>query len=290
MHIGLTYFFYVDRDARPVIAAQRTRFLVMAPLVLIAFFVAFMLSNQLLRSWIMIGVGVWTIWHFQKQNLGVYALIGLARGDPPMSAIERQIIIFAGVAGMPLNAVGYGDGLKGANLLNLAPALLTIGLVLQIAVGIAALFVIYRDRGSLSIRHVFLLTFAFNWATFLFLPYVVAWVSSGLGHGLQYVFIMLMVGARSKNTIGVPKLPAWAAPSINAAIVFLIGVLFFEFARRVPMWPPKAYSTEAFTSGLNGLALAVTIVHYVLDAGIWRLSRSEARNYMRTKLDFLFTR
>lgn len=289
MHIGLTYFFYIDRDAREVLHTQWIRFYVAPPILLVGLFALFYLGGSWLRNLLWIWIGIWTLWHFQKQHYGIFCLIATARKDQRAREIERNAIYLGGIAGMCLNAIGYAGGLEKLGLPALAQPVLYAGFALQAVATGLALWVVYQDRQRLSLRHLFLLLFSSYWITLGFMPWGVAWMTSAAGHGYQYVVIMAMVGAASGPALQPRRLPGWAAPVFGVLVTAAIGLTIYVFADRILFrLVPEAWRTDALSSGLVGLSFAFTGVHYVLDAGIWRLSQPAPRQYVKRKLGFLF--
>lgn len=290
MHIGLTYFFYIDRDAKELIASQRYRFYVVAPSLLLIFFSAFYFATETLRNLIWIGLGIWTLWHFQKQNYGIFCLIGTARGDARPRRSEINAIYLGGVAGTCLNAIGYAGGLAQLGWSELVHPVFTAGCVLQgVAIGFA-LWTIYEDRQALSVRHVFLMLFASYWLTLAIMPWSVAWLTSAAGHGYQYIAIMAMVGAGSGENFRPSRVSHRLAPLLGLAVTAAIGLGVYIAADRIIYHVvPAGAQSDALANGIIGLSFSFTAVHYLLDAGIWRLSKPVPRQYVRQKLAFIFS-
>ncbi|HIC7208533.1 hypothetical protein [Burkholderia vietnamiensis] len=290
MHIGLTYFFYLDRDAQTLIRSQWFRFYVAAPATLAFFFLAFYLGSEPVRNTLWVFIGGWTIWHFQKQNFGIFNLVNLARSSGPMKREEKFAIYAAGIAGVLFNSIGYAKGLTSLGYAAWSTPALVAGYAFQaVAVGVAAL-VMYRDRSDLALRHAFLVIFVLNWLPLAFLPWQVAFFACAYGHGIQYALMMGIVGSNSSRIALFRNLSPRITPYVGVTTVALIGVGMFWFAGHTGMLFGNGSETTPLGAGLIGLTFAVTGVHYVLDAGIWRMRLPLPRQYMQQKLNFLFSK
>lgn len=290
MHIGLTYFFYLDKDAGAVMRSQWLRFFVAAPATLAFFFLAFYLGSQPVRNALWVIIGAWTIWHFQKQNFGIFSLTNLAAADKPVSTQEKFAIYSAGVAGMLFNSIGYAKGLTLLGFNELSGPALYLGWAAQ-ALSIGALLcVLCRDRASIRLRHAFLSIFVLNWTMLAFVPWPIAFATCSFGHGIQYMLMMTMVGSRTKRIRFVGEVPSAVAAYVGAALVILVGVCVFYIAGHTNTLIPNEGEASPLGIGLIGLTFAITGVHYVLDAGIWRMRLPVPRQYMTGKLAFLFAK
>jgi hypothetical protein len=289
MHIGLTYFLYVDRDAKELIESQKYRFYLVSPLLFLVFFVAFYYGSVIERNLIWVSLGAWTLWHFQKQNFGIFCLLATARNEISTRSLEKKSIYLGGFAGICLNAVGYAGGLSALGLPGFVYPCFVVGCVLQAAATGLALWIIYADRQNITLRHFFLLLFSSYWLTLGILPWGVAWMTCAAGHGYQYVAIMTMVGAESGENFRDRRLPRSFAPFIGVAVTAAIGLLVYGIGGRlIYHMVPQSLQSDALSNGILGLSFAFTGVHYVLDAGIWRLNKPIPRKYVRRKLALIF--
>lgn len=290
MHIGLTYFFYLDRDAQTLIRSQWFRFYVAAPFTLAFFFLAFYLGSEPVRNTLWVFIGGWTIWHFQKQNFGIFNLVNLARSSGPVQREEKFAIYAGGIAGILFNSIGYAKGLTDLGYAAWSTPALVAGAIFQAAAIGAAALVIYRDRSMLTLRHVFLAIFVLNWLPLAFLPWQVAFFACAYGHGIQYALMMGIVGSNSSRIALFRNLPPIIAPYVGVVTVAVVGVGMFWFAGHTGTLFRNGGETTPLGAGLIGLTFAVTGVHYVLDAGIWRMRLPLPRQYMQRKLNFLFSK
>lgn len=253
-HVPTTFALYADPDLRSFLRSHQGRCLV-APILLVAGAAAlYVLAPQVVLPYLIAGFVCWQLHHFTKQNLGMVAFWCRANGLPGSDQFERRLIIATGVAGMCGIAPLLPDYAGGR--LPLADHLWSVGALLLLIVG-----VVLVGRADPSRRLALAAVAAFFLPLFLFPDNLGAAVYGfGVAHGAQYY---LMVGHLA-------VVRRWMLPLVVGCAV--VGYLLMT----------------APAGGLAaGAVYGVTMSHFVVDAGLWKMRDPEHRAYMRSRFSFL---
>lgn len=260
-HVGTTAAFYLDPEARPILAADRSRYFVWPA---IAVTVALVVGLAAPVGWRTLPVavfGMWQLHHFTRQNLGCLAFLCRARMMPGPTADERRMLDLTTVAAAlaaPFMLVNY-DG-------PVAVAMHLAGLLVLVPVGMLAVRSMRANRDP--VRWV-ALTFAasFYLPLFLFGRGTVAVGGYGLAHGAQYLLMMshLPAGRRSPR-------PMLLAVAGSLAVVGA-GVAVAGRHEVVPV--------------LFAVYFGLIASHIIVDAGVWKMRTPLQRDYMRRRFSFL---
>lgn len=272
VHVGATAWFYTDREVRGHMSTRRGRY-VYAPMALVlgSAAVASVVPLDLLTVPLM-AFFAWQFFHFQKQNLGMAALAATAHGDGPLRPVERKAITVAGIAGIA--ALLAHPALLGLpEPLNLRFLFPVGGVVFAGAAAVGLFSVIRRETKSWQFLAVYAMAVAFFLPVFLFASPFQALTGLILAHGYQYLVIVgLVAGARAPL--------AGLAMLLNAALI--VGVALHIAA---------SYRGSAFPgSAIFGAYLGLTMAHFVVDAGLWRLRDEFPRAFLGDRLPFLLRR
>jgi hypothetical protein len=272
-HVAATAWFAAVPEVRAHARAHPRRYVV-APVALVAVAVVgtWLLSVHQLAV-VLLAFFAWQFVHFQKQNLGLAALTATAFGSARLGTAERRC----------LTAVGWA----GAAGLVAHPALLQLdvdphlGRLFPLAaagylIAVVAGLVVLLRRGDVRspFGAVFALGLAFFAPVFVFDSPYTAVAGLVLTHGLQYLLLMGCVASRpfGEVTAGVS-----AAVLVNAV---LIGGLLINSASH-------RHGTDALSRGLFGVYLGLTMAHFVVDAGLWRLRDAFPRELLEPRLPYL---
>lgn len=269
-HVMAGFAFYFDRDARPVLASDARRFY-LAPVMLVAGFAAFgSVAGSLDPRVPATAIGAFFVWqfhHFSRQNYGVMSLVLRAWGLDRLSDREARLIRWGGLASMP-------GGLRPVRLLfgaMLVPdvvidACFVAGLVLLTA----ALFEVVTS-GARGRRLAMLAgVTVFHLPLFVVPTAATALALHAVAHPFQYGYIMWRLRdgrdtGKARTTMVLLVLAtggAWVLRTITAGDTPLVGVLV-------------------------GAGFGIVAWHFVLDAGVWKLSKPEPRAYMKRRFAFL---
>jgi hypothetical protein len=278
VHVAATGWLYTVPEIRAHVRAHPRRY-VTVPLALVlgTAAVAALLPPSAF-VWLLIPFFAWQFFHFQKQNLGMAALAGAGYRAGSMSTAERRAVVAAGCA-------GTAGLLLHPHLLDLAvdhrlDALFPLaGVAFAAAVGWGLVAVARRPPAGrpwpfVAVYATSLLFFA---PVFVFDSPYRAVAGIVLAHGYQYLLILaLLAGSRSLGGSRV------LGPALLLNIA-LLGGLALATASHL-------HDGAAAARAVYGAYLGVTMAHFVVDAGIWRLRDEFPRQFLTSRLPYLLAR
>lgn len=270
MHVASTGWFYTVPEVRRHMRSHTVRY-AWVPLSLVAgaAVLAVALTPRMLE-WLLVAFFAWQFFHFQKQNLGVAALVARTRRAPALSRLERAALVVTGVGGIA-GLVGHPALLALSQtprldwLFRIGLALFAVGAV----VGVVALSRSAR-RDSVSVG-VYLVSLLFFVPVWLFSSPYAAVAGLTIAHGLQYLLLMALVAAGGRDRmIGLLVL-------LNVAL--LLGLVLNLLSH--------LHDADAPMRALYGVFLGLSTAHFVVDAGLWRLREEFPRTFLRERLPYL---
>lgn len=308
-HIGFTYFFYFDKEAKSLRNEQWVRFyLIPLPVMLLIFYI-FLHADAVTEKYLWQAIGIWTIWHFQKQNFGVFTFICIDKGLKTASKLEKSMILGSGLVACAANLLNYGKGIEGTLFDSFRHTIFSVSsfcfvLIFLLLIGTMIWNRINCKTSIFTQRNFALALFVlYFWPLFIVKNANVAFMMFAVGHGLQYILFLSIIASDGKNRI------LFRFPFIISALRFPFlrnlrssSIIFFQllflFCLSFAIFAGTNYlsnlKVEEFLGfnlgkGLIGLAFSVTAVHYILDAGIWRLTKPIPRSYAKKNFDFIFS-
>jgi hypothetical protein len=266
VHVGMTAFFFLgDKRYLPIIRSRPWLY-VWAPLASIALGFA-MYAYDKDGFWLYVAANYcWLLWHFSRQNFGLYALLLSSSRSVPADGIERRLFDLLPVAGS-LHALTLLPmfGLSGAAIPILRSIAYVVMLVCTGMLGVVLMRSNVRNDG----RRVMALLLAYAF----FLPAVLSENPSialtFFAHPMQYIVVMTyLAGDRRQGNL-----------------VLRLGLLVTCGA---VLWLSITFLTaHALAMGL-ALAIGVTQAHFLIDSGLWRLKEHAQRSIIQESFDFLF--
>ncbi|MEO2169538.1 MAG: hypothetical protein ABGY42_15755 [bacterium] len=268
-HVAASFYFYSDAETRPFMLRERpSRFVVGVLAVIIGFPLATSLAGRLgegeLRDAVSLlligGYWSWQAHHYSRQNYGILSFLGRAEGASvrPAEARALQLTSAAGI-------IGIVQMMNSPSLvfLGASPWVLSAGLMAA-GWGVWLLDVWRQGSTGSSTRTVAVVVgLAFYLPLYLFDDVFPAIMGFALAHGLQYFVFMGCVTAPAKF--------GWRPLVTMLLITGAVG------------WPLlQSTENQFFTLGLG-----VVMAHFVLDAGMWKLSEPFQRGYMAKRFPFL---
>jgi hypothetical protein len=275
-HVAASFFFYGDpRTRRFMLGRERRARFAAAPLFVILFAAVFMMySEPPFRSWGIITYWIWQTHHYTRQNQGILSFVSRAEGLS-VGVLERTAITLTGIAGI-FAMTTFVTPFRETALAGLGWQLHSIGL----AVFVVGWGFFLASAWKVSPRAA-PLRWCVNGVLMLFyLPlFVFDDMQSGvmtyaIAHGLQYLVFMYSVAA-------VPKERRTSRLVVLVAVVALGGLLLGWMQQESP-WGDLRWA-------VYGAYLGVVMWHFLLDAGVWRLSEPFQRGYMSERFSFLGT-
>jgi len=276
VHVAATAWFFSVPEVRAHAKKHRLRYQWIPLLLVFGTAAVAVILPERLFAWPLLAFFAWQFFHFQKQNLGLAALAGVAYGAASVRPRERAAIVAAGTAGI-------AGLLTRPELLQLAVHTPARALFPLAAVSFTAA-VLY---GAWQLRHrqartpafvaVYLISLLFFLPVFLFDSPYAAVAGLTIAHGYQYLLIVALVaGAPGISGDGLARVISLAV-LVNVA---LLGGLALNAASHLHggSWP-----TRAVFGAYTGLLMA----HFVIDAGLWRLRDEFPRRFLSTRLPYL---
>lgn len=273
-HVAASYAFYLDGSVRPLMRSNPWRY-VLVPLAVVAGSgLVFATGGVRLTATALLAYFAWQTHHYTRQNVGVFAFATRARRTLPPSNLERAAITTAGFAGV-IGMVTFLAPWQDTPVAPFAVHLHTVALLVYLgAVGLLVACLPRAWEARDPVRLGFLVGgVAFYLPTFVYGTAVSAVSSYAIAHGCQYLVFMGWVGGGVRRTTG-PRLLA-----IVAALTVFGGLLLREMEQGTRNGRPGGV--------VFGVYLGIVMTHFVLDAGVWRLSEPFQRRYMAERFTFL---
>ena len=287
VHVPVTLMLYVDRDFLRLVRASKARYIYLPIALIIGSGMIFTVGGVLLQACASLLLLGWQAYHYGRQNIGVYAFASMAQGWRPRPAERRALDLTTacGVCGtfkvMGLESVpGYLQGVF--DLLFRASYVAFIGVVLF------GLYTYVKNRRDFPLGKA---AFFFTLLLF-FLPLFVssgldgAFYSYAMAHGVQYILLVAVLAMNLGATDG--RRGVSAGMIALATFMVLFGL---AGARAADLKAVDWVNSHVIAAGIidfaAGIGVGVTIAHFVVDAGAWRLSRPSARAYMTKRFAFL---
>lgn len=281
-HIGLSSLFLLDRRYRAHLCAHKRVYFGQIALVVLFCVIGYALLGTVFVAATTLIYMAWNAVHYARQNWGILVLTARGtRASPPSSqappsqepsSLEWYACHAAALGGF----IGVLPNLVHPDYA--PPGLRTAGLALLLAV--LALSAIVAARQARNGAHPLRLgmTMAigmFFLPIYLFGP-VIGFVATAAAHAAQYYIIMGIIAADRRQGS-----PSRRVAGVAMVVLALMGILFFipqSNGASLPMPPDAVF-----------LAINVLIVwHFLLDAGVWRLSQPFQRQAVRESFPFLF--
>jgi hypothetical protein len=272
-HVAASFFFYTDAEMRErLLVPERNRFLVVPVAIVIGSALFFGLAGLVPEAWGATVYWVWQTHHYARQNHGMLAFASRADGIP-ISMLERSAITLTGIAAI-IGMITFVTPTEETRLFDWNWYIHTVALGVFACAWLLYALSIFRQRharptGRRSL--VLLVLMLFFLPLFLFTDPLCAVFTYAVAHGLQYLVFMGFVVARPRPVVGLGAL---------VAFVLIGGGLLFVLQRREGIM-------GAFPDTLYGAYLGIVMWHFLLDAGVWRLSEPFQRRYMSERFDFL---
>jgi hypothetical protein len=177
-------------------------------------------------------------------------------------------------------APGYLHGVF--DLLFRAGSLAFIGVV----VSGAYLFVKHRRDFSVGKAACFFTLLLFFLPLFVSSGIDGAFYSYAMAHGIQYIILMAALSMHLGATDGRRGVSSGMVALATFMVLFgLVGARAADL--KTIEWVNSNLIVAGTIDFAAGIAVGVTIAHFVVDAGAWRLSRPSARAYMTKRFGFL---
>lgn len=285
IHVPMTGYLLFDPEIRAMMRRHPVN-LILGPIAVFAIGAG---GFALLRgsgNWsiilFMMSVLSWNMWHFGKQNVGVYSFMRATELLSPMVPIERKMIVVGSVFGV-LSAI-YGlkvltpqapdvdFSVPLAVIAALRPATAIAGLILFAL----SLLHVFRDRARMTWSSAVIFIFSVNF----FLPSFLDAISvptlfalTTFAHGCQYVVFLLFHAAGYRG--GGRWATAGMLLALGAGLLITSDLYHFHWS---------GYDVAP------GVAMGILLMHFWFDQTIWRLKEPESRRWVQKRFAFLFSK
>jgi len=277
MHVASTGWLFTDIDVLRIAANRRVRYLwTPMALVTLATVTAAVLPPGTFAV-PLLAFFAWQLFHYQKQNVGMAALVGAAYRVAPLQVWERRAVILAG-AGGTLALTGSPGLLQLSGLWSTVPSLVLGGrLIFLLGIGGGMMAVTRRPPAArpACFLSCYLAALLFPLPIFVFRTPYQAVGGLTLAHGLQYLFLQV--------SLGVAEHPR-STRAVRLSILVIVAVAGGEVLNATSHLHSSRPALRLLFGGYVGLVMA----HFVVDAGIWRLSDPRCRAWIGIRLPFLF--
>jgi hypothetical protein len=273
VHVGSTAWFYSVREVRAHMHRHRSRYAV-APVALVggcALGAAFLTDRQI--TWVLLGFFAWQFFHFQKQNLGVAALAARAQRTAGLSVPERRALVLTGLGGI-VGLLGHPDLLQIAGAHRFDVAFFAGGAIFSIGAVLGVVAMTRRRSRDTVFTVVYVVSLLFFLPVWLFASPYAAVAGLTVAHGLQYLVLMgLIASARTGDR------PVGISVLILVNVALVLGIVLNRMAH--------LHGHPGFGQALFGVYLGLSMAHFVIDAGLWRLRDEFPRTFLTARLPFL---
>jgi hypothetical protein len=316
IHVPLTAYLLFDRNIREMMWRRPIGLIVMPTLIFAGCFVLFIAGAAQRQAgtaaflvYFQLFVLAWNLWHFGKQNIGVYSFYRISQSRSRMLPIEKRLMMFAAGLGALTTfglgtpvyikvyaANGHFDGLLAFSKYAMWAG--TAGQLVLLAVAVW-LVIAQRARHGWQTALLFLVCTNYFIPQYLFaqgVPGSFVFACNTLGHGLQYcTFLGFHAGNdyEKRDRSG----PRWARYLMPAA--FLLTALFLAdfyvfqkvvsvggVAHKLSVW--LGSPTGLDTALIDSITIGILLNHFWLDSFFWRFQDPQSRNWMLSRFSFLF--
>jgi hypothetical protein len=275
-HVGLTSFFYADKEMQTFFKGRPLRYVVIPIACAIAMGLYWQFLPAVYTANLLGLFFIWQTYHYQKQNYGILCFFNAATGGPPITRLEKVIVDLSAVAGI-LGLFQRSNLFNGTLVVPYMPFLYQTGLYLNcavLAILVVAIATVPAIRNN-RLRSVFLVICAlFYLPTFVVDDPGAAIASYAYAHGLQYYVFMYFVAASHRRHQNDNRIVLMISAAISGVTILTL------FADRT-IW-------GGIGGFIFGVYLSIVMSHFVIDAGIWKVRGDFQRRYMKTAFPFIF--
>jgi hypothetical protein len=276
VHVAGTGWFYTVPEVRRHIATRRARY-VAAPLALVAggAVLAAAVPQRPFELLLLPYFG-WQFFHFQKQNLGLAALASSACGSGTLREGERLAVTFAAVFGIA-GLVSHPALLRLADVPRQGSAfpVAAAGYAMAVGYGVVQLLRRAPEHRRPAATGPYLMALLFFLPVFLFQSPYAAVAGLVIAHGYQYLLIVALVAGGGAG----PRAARLVSLAVLAGLALVLG-LVLNLASHLHTGDPA-------DRAVYGAYLGVTMAHFVVDAGLWRLREEFPRGFLSRRLPYL---
>lgn len=285
VHVPVTLVLYTDRSFLRLVRESKTRYIYLPIALIIASGVIFTLGGVLVQAVATLILIGWQAHHYGRQNIGIYAFASMAQGWRPRPT-ERRLLDLTTLCGVVGTFKVLGSEQVPASLHGVFDLLFRASYAVFLGAACFGVYLYLKNRRDFPLgKAVFFFTLLL-----FFLPLFVspgldgAFLSYATAHGVQYILLIAVLALNFGTTDG--------RRDVSVRMVALTSVMVlvgFAGARGADLKTIEWVSSHlgGTLDFVAGTTVGLTIAHFVIDAGAWRLSRPSPRAYMTKRFGFL---
>ncbi len=275
MHVGLTGFFFIDKEYRDFALQKNKLYYVYFPLLTI--FSCSLISGATsgdLYPYVFIFYHAWLLYHFGRQNYGILAFSLAAQKLRPIR-LEKLSFYFISYAGI-LKAYGIVNQFMDSSFgpyYFFVNYLAYIFLFVAIFIAIIPCYQKWRGKNYLPSLFIFI-GMIFYAPVFIFDNYSQAVMSFAVAHAVQYFIFMFFLSAGSNEEKAILQI-------IQLVLVMMFIFIFILISRESNLF-------GLYKHYVMGGALGLIMWHFIMDAGFWKMSQNWQKGQIKQRFGFLF--
>ena len=283
-HVPATIALYGDAEFRRISREAPVRYLVAPAGIIVAAATVFALLGPVLQGLFLSVFWLWQTWHYGRQNVGVNAFVTIARGGGSPHPREKLLITAGTVAGMCGILQVLAVGALPESFHPLLGCAWSVGAVVFGAVALALVWHLATARPTDVLSAGVLVVCSLFFAP-MFLSHGIdgMFLSYAIAHACQYfLFIMITTANQPAATNRV-----WKTALVSGMVVFAL-VVGWLLGRVLDLLQMADSGSHWVINLAIGAALGVTMGHFIIDAGIWKLSQRLPRAFVQRRFAFVF--
>ncbi|HET6975720.1 MAG TPA: hypothetical protein VFI24_05330 [Pyrinomonadaceae bacterium] len=286
-HVPATLFFYFDKKFSGIIRKHPVRYIYVPIFLIVVTGLVFAFTNPITQAFALLFYWAWQAFHYGRQNVGIYAFASIAETGTAPRKEEKLAIEFGTILAILGTFKLLGTAVAPAYLHRAFDLFYQLGLIAFFAVPVFSLVVYIK-----YFKHTtFLKSCLFFTSVFFFAPVFIStdnnigFLSYAIAHGLQYIIFMTVISA---NTNG-DSTYSYKSLIQLSVLLLLVGFAFWRVADLRDFELVKStWAYARVADFLFGAVLGATMSHFVVDAGAWRLSMQNQREYIKKRFSFVF--
>lgn len=301
-HQVASVYLYFDSDAKKIINQHKWYFYFWPLMIALSIMLFYLIDNLWLENYLLQIYAMLTIYHYQKQNIGVYSLLAPNIGTGRMLPFERYLILGGAIVGMLIFTWPIDRELfQGTILTHHKESVENFSLLLLCLLSIITLFFVSKKYLFVAAHQrqylraaLLLLLVTFFWPMFIIEDKQTAFFMYATAHGLQYyVFIAIAAvnGDKVQRLMDSQRAKGRFFRGYNLILFIVLTALSAYLWKQLYQVNPSSVfnlSESEVKKAIFGLASSISLIHYWIDGRIWKIRHQDSREFMRSKFKFLF--
>jgi hypothetical protein len=304
LHQAASYYLYADSASLRQILRAKAFYLAGPVALFVGTGILYAFLDPLEKSLLILAYGAVTLWHYQKQNYGVFGLVCRSLGVSPPSLTERRLLVASVLPGLIAAGTARTPIMPSRDqeivhyylpewCLDIAFGLY---LVIICLVAFQILARLHRSRADSRtiVRALSLLCLSGMFLPFLLMENLFgAFAVVSISHGLQYFCIMAFYASRHEDPLSQSLSGAAAGLRPFIGLSLLAGITYIAWYHHLalaqalepffqPLWSGAASDTAR--PFIKGWIMAFALAHYWIDYRFWRVRDPATRHLMNQKL------